>query len=480
MALKFSEGLLSALENFGQGQQPRQQRGSGGGMLTPAARPSNPAELIAQNFGRSNIIPGLDIRTPLEKMKEEFKTIDIQDPDAMIKYYGSVLKHGDPTQKLEALAKVKEIEALKAEKAREGRYRQTLMSSAQNIGMTEEFINDIPDASAAELKEIAKLIRDRQIVVLTRGDDDAAVETLAKSAGIDPTAVKGMDFDNLSKIIDTGRQGNIKAFIIPGTEGKQARFMSTLGSKVGIRKTNPDTDEEYTEWVEASELGYEPAPQQIETKNMDLITNALSKEARESMQGTIDANLEAGQDAVQMLRLNNQSREIIDRGVFSGALAGAATDLVKMASALTGGLVDATRAGNTEMLILTRAQRVVKIIQAFGSGTGLSDSDRDFAEALALTPKLEPESLQRFLDIERQVALTQYTKYAAVLDASVESGYFRPVDVKVLHAGIGGLPEFYVSKGEQGDLEYEALRKMAKDKYGYDIPVTRPSYSPSS
>ena len=86
MALKFSEVLLSGLWKYGQGQQPRQQRGSGGGgMLTPAPQPYNSAELIAQNLGRSGIVGGVDMRTPLQVLQEQFKTIPQDDPERQLK-----------------------------------------------------------------------------------------------------------------------------------------------------------------------------------------------------------------------------------------------------------------------------------------------------------------------------------------------------------------------------------------------------------
>ena len=77
MALNFSEGLLSGLRHYGQRQQPRQQRGPGGGMLTPAQQPSGIGELVAQKFGK---VAGVDMRTPLEALQEQFKTIPQEFP----------------------------------------------------------------------------------------------------------------------------------------------------------------------------------------------------------------------------------------------------------------------------------------------------------------------------------------------------------------------------------------------------------------
>ena len=83
MALKFSEGLLSGLRNYGQGQQPRQQRGSGGGgMLTPAPQYNNASELLVKNLGK---VGGVDMRTPLQVLQEQFKTIPQDDPERQLK-----------------------------------------------------------------------------------------------------------------------------------------------------------------------------------------------------------------------------------------------------------------------------------------------------------------------------------------------------------------------------------------------------------
>ena len=123
MALKFSEGLLSGFRNYGQGQQPRQQRGSGGGgMLTPAPQPYNPAELLVQNLGRSGIIPGVDMRTPLEALQEQFKTIPQEFPaSAQSKLYDAVASSSavTPKARLDALTLKKALEKEQRERGEE-------------------------------------------------------------------------------------------------------------------------------------------------------------------------------------------------------------------------------------------------------------------------------------------------------------------------------------------------------------------------
>ena len=118
MALNFSEGLFSGLRHYGQKQQPRQQRGAGGGMLTPAQQ-FNPGEMVARSLGK---VAGVDMRTPMEVLQEQFKTIPQEFPaSAQSKLYDAVAGSSavTPKARLEALTLKKALEKAQREKGEE-------------------------------------------------------------------------------------------------------------------------------------------------------------------------------------------------------------------------------------------------------------------------------------------------------------------------------------------------------------------------
>ena len=118
MALNFSEGLFSGLWHYGQKQQPRQQRGAGGGMLTPAQQ-FNPGEMVARSLGK---VAGVDMRTPMEVLQEQFKTIPQEFPaSAQSKLYDAVAGSSavTPKARLEALTLKKALEKAQREKGEE-------------------------------------------------------------------------------------------------------------------------------------------------------------------------------------------------------------------------------------------------------------------------------------------------------------------------------------------------------------------------
>lgn len=91
------------------------------------------------------------------------------------------------------------------------------------------------------------------------------------------------------------------------------------------------------------------------------------------------------QDAADLIGITNQGLQLLDQGAITGAGSGAKVAAVKWAQSLgvpiDGDIADAVN--NAETYRAVMAQAVGKVIKNFGSGTGLSDADRQYAERLA-------------------------------------------------------------------------------------------------
>ena len=91
------------------------------------------------------------------------------------------------------------------------------------------------------------------------------------------------------------------------------------------------------------------------------------------------------QDAADLIGITNQGLQLLDQGAITGAGSGAKVAAVKWAQSLgvpiDGDIADAVN--NAETYRAVMAQAVGKVIKNFGSGTGLSDADRQYAEQLA-------------------------------------------------------------------------------------------------
>ena len=414
---------------------------SSAGMLTGAQTPTMAAGAnLARNVGT---MLGRDMRTPQEKAQAELSAIDPRDPNAQIKSLEVVAKYGTPTQIADALGKIQQIQAGRQEAQRVENQRLSLFALSANLGL--EMGPQIQNAAPEELVEIAKELRNRQIELATRGDDDKAVEALAATAGITPTDLKAQygdnppSFEEMKTVVERGDKGAIKAYV--PVAGGGAKMYSVLGNKVLIDG----------KWVRASDAGITPAPQQVQTQELDGIFGKMPDDMKELVNETVSNTIKAGGEASDTLAENARAQQLIDDGIFSGLGANAKVEIARLGSFFG---IDTPTLENTQAFALERAAKVADIIQAYGAGTGLSDADREFALAQAGTPTLEVETLQRMLRIEKQVAEFQLRQASRMTDEAVKAGLLTPEAVRLLDIGRGSVPMPQRTGPSQRSLQY--------------------------
>ena len=384
---------------------------SGSGMLT--AQP--PAvQLASRSIGG---LLGMDMRTPQEKLQQGLSAIDPNDPQKMAKMYGMLAQFGTPEQRIAATGKMQELAQQRQATQRQERYRQSLIATADRIGMG-DLTTQITNASPDELRDLGKEMNKRLINLAARGDDDKSTELLAQTAGIDPKDLKATfgddlpQFEEMEKILAIGDKGSIKPFI--GDDGK-ARMYSVLGTKVLING----------KWQEASAAGLAPAPQQVQTQEIDAFFGGMPKEGKDLVVGSISSTIKDGQDADEILRTNAESQRLLDSGeMFTGLPANALVTFGQIGSVFG---FDASSAEATQQFTLQRFSRVADIIEAYGAGTGLSDADREFALQQAGVATLELGTLKRLLEIERRYATEAVTNRDNLVDYLTEKEFMTPV-----------------------------------------------------
>jgi len=398
------------------------------GMLTSQQAGVNPAvQLATRSIGG---LLGVDMRTPQEKLTQELAKVDPNDPQKMAKMYGLMVQFGTPEQKIAATQKLQELAQQKASAQQQERYRQSLINTAESIGMG-DLTAQITNASPDELRDLGKEIGKRQIQLAARGDDDKATEILAQNAGITPKeleATYGDDlpqFEEMEKILTVGDKGSTKAFV---ADDGRVRIYSVLGSKV-LKDGK---------WQQASELGLRPAPQQVQTQELDGIFGKMPESMKELVNETVSNTIKQGQEASDTLAENTRAQQLVADGIFTGLGADAIVEIARVGSFFG---IDSPTLDNTQAFALERFAKVADIIQAYGAGTGLSDADREFALAQAGVPTFEKSTLERMLRIERQVAEFQLQKSREMIDKSVEEGLLTTGAAEILQLGRGSVPQ---------------------------------------
>jgi len=385
------------------------------GLMTGAGRAMSPfAQQASRQIGGAL---GMDMRTPQEKLQQGLSAIDPNDPQKMAKMYGLLAQFGTPEQRIAATGKLQELGQQRQDAQRQEKYRQSLISAADTIGMG-DLTAQITNASPEELRDLGKEIGKRQIQLAARGDDDKASLAYLKANNIDEKDAKAQygddipSIDELEKILTVGDKGAIKAFV--GDDGK-ARMYSVLGSKVLINGT----------WQEATAAGLSPAPQQVQTQEIDAFFGGMPKEGKDLVVGSISSTIKDGQDADEILRTNAESQRLLDSGeLFTGLPANALVTFGQIGSVFG---FDASSAEATQQFTLQRFSRVADIIEAYGAGTGLSDADREFALQQAGVATLELGTLKRLLEIERRYATEAVTNRNNLVDYLTENEFMTPV-----------------------------------------------------
>jgi hypothetical protein len=410
-----------------------------GGMFTdnpvnrvgPTGQPliggSNTMDLLTRGAGG---LLGREVRGRPEQLTAALAQIDPKDPQKMTKMYGLIAELGEPPQQMAAMEKMKGLAQQRSALQQKEQYRNSLIEKANSVGMG-DLSKQITNASDDEVRDLAKELNKRVIELAARGDDDKAGRIYLKGAGFNDaeiTAQYGTDIppiDELERIVTYGDKGSIKAFV--GEDGN-AKMYSVLGNKVLIDGA----------WTTASSSGLAPAPSQIQTQELDGIFGKMPDSMKELVNETVSNTIKQGQEASDTLAENARAQQLMDEGIFTGLGADAIVELARVGSFFG---IDSPTLDNTQAFALERYAKVADIIQAYGAGTGLSNSDRIFALAQAGVPTYEKSTLERMLRIEREIAKFQLAQANKMIDKSVENGLLTTGAAELLQLGRSSVPQ---------------------------------------
>jgi hypothetical protein len=280
-------------------------------------------------------------------------------------------------------------------KLKEQKQREVFANRARNLDLsdTAELV-----LAGGDLKEAGKQIREEEKrIALIRGGKPARI-ALAKRAGVSDQFIKDIREGKYDKTPETEF-----AKILEGDEAELEVYLNAKGEAVPVRvdKYAKVYDDATGTFKNPSELGLTQAPQVTkEVKELDVVTNALLGEEVKSY-----AELRKKADAARnLLQINKISEEIGADGLITGLGGQAKLNVIKTLEAVGLAPQEATDlASNTEAFFAYRGRAVAEIITAFGSGTGLSDKDREYAQKIAAGEiSMEKESINKLLEIERR------------------------------------------------------------------------------
>jgi hypothetical protein len=191
-------------------------------------------------------------------------------------------------------------------------------------------------------------------------------------------------------------------------------------------------------------------------KGLEVFAKEAVTQLNEQRQGVRDAE-------GTMLFLG-RAKDLVRQGVISGTAADMRLSFARGLETLGFGDGSAAR---TQEYIAATAKLVGDVIKLFGSGTGLSDRDLEFAKIMAGGEvSLTPKAMLRIIDLNARAQARKFEVYNETISAIPDDfaslrGLYRPVVVPTFDyepsvlEGIPGVDE--LSPAEQGRLEAHLL-----------------------
>jgi len=286
-----------------------------------------------------------------------------------------------------------------------GKQREQLIAQAVKLGLPEtaEMLRGGGDIEIAT-KQV--LEAEERSIISKQGRKGKIAVAQSKNAG-QPVydAIKKGDYDNISDTLFLeqmkGEKADLKVF-------QQTIEGRPVSKPFRINEAGKVWDSTVSKWVNPSELGLTQAPQITQVlSEANTITNALTDGATKNY---LELN-EAANTASEILTLNTRSTQIMNEGIKTGFGAEFRLNAARLAKEL--GLVPQSMddVAATEEFVAIRARQLMKLLPAFGAGSGISDRDVDIARGIAGGDiKLSEDALRRILSMEETLARDLITK----------------------------------------------------------------------
>jgi hypothetical protein len=301
-----------------------------------------------------------------------------------------------------------------------------LMQMRKNVALAAESLGSPEIAKQArnaidkeELTELRKQITKEQISRTSKQTPQAR-RALASAAGILPSQFASLNITGISDsefdALISGQKGDVKAW--QNTSGEIKTYRQNDFGMV--------FDAEQNKWVEPSELGLQQAPPSVQ--KVENIASSMGPElAKAGVKAFSELHTKAS-DAQIMINNIEDSLPLLDTAI-TGIGADARLFLSRVAVFLGD---DPSSVVDTELYVAQAAPRVAAQIKALGSGTGLSDADREFTEkAVGGNIAMNAESLRRLLNILKNSSkgtIDQFYKVKSSIRGSLSEGDKSGVD----------------------------------------------------
>jgi len=365
---KFSQEFLRAMANptFGRG------------LFTAAQQAAQlPAQLKRQD--------------QMQQMRQQLSQMDPNTPEGLAELARFYQSQGDMANAAKYAKAARDLQAQMSSQTQLAAFQEQVAKAAEAAGLKDQAATARSTTDMDELRGISEDVREFQIEQLPL-DNPQVIKARLKMAGFTPaqiTAMGKISADEADALLK-GRTGKLEAW--EDAEGKI--------KPVNVNDFGLVYNDQTNKYVKASELGLVRKA----SERVQQIVDTSQQVGREKMAEANVANFiklaEKADKALQNINIVDRQRAKLKGGMPTGILANVELTLRRVGEVL--GRPYDPEITNAQTYISETATLVRQDIKDFGSGSGVSDADREYMIIeKGGDIKLQAEALLKILEIQR-------------------------------------------------------------------------------
>tara|TARA_R100001594_G_scaffold53256_2_gene86931 strand:+ start:594 stop:1850 length:1257 start_codon:yes stop_codon:yes gene_type:complete len=347
-----------------------------------------------------------------KRKREEIAGIDLKTSEGLTKLAMYYQSRGDLAKAAEVATAAQQLKLSEDQQSSFKTRKAKALTLLESMGLNDlvPIVREItnPEELSEVMKE-ARLERYSKLQELTTAQKKAIAERRnIRPEEFNILGLKDANNETFFKILE-GEEGNAKAWI--NKSGEIAVYNESNGLIY---------DPEGKKWVDPSELNLVNEAPQL-TKELGDFDGLLTKEVTDEIAPEFIKFKEKAEKAGSLLLLIKRQQGRIE-GMDTGLGANAKLQIRRLGELILGREFD-PKVTNQEAFIAEAGKLVAEQIKDFGSGTGLSDADREYAKLIAgADPTLQLQTLRNLLSIRERDLTGVVNKWNDTVDRFYEGG----------------------------------------------------------
>lgn len=326
-----------------------------------------------------------------QQQRQQMSQIDTNTPEGLLQLAQFYKQQGDIENAVKYEQAARELGAKVAAQTQLSAFQEQVAAAAEAAGLSDQAATARSTTDMDELRAISKDVREFQIEQLPL-DNPQVIKARLKMAGFTPAQVTAMGKISAEEADD----------LLKGRTGKLEAWQDAEGNikPVNVNDFGLVYNDQTNKYVKASELGLvrkAPQVQEVIDAGQEVGVKAM---AEANVTNFVELNTKA-QDARNMIELIDRQTSRLEGGMPTGLAANVELNLRRFGELI--GLPYDPAVTNAETFISEAGKIVADQIKDFGSGTGLSDADREYAKLIAAADiTTQQEALLSLLKIRRR------------------------------------------------------------------------------